>query len=289
MTRPESGERILVTGAGGQLGKELVKLLNAKGIEVYGLTRNQLDITDCEEVHSLIDQISPTTVIHAAAYTQVDRAESEPEVAFRCNAIGTRNVAVAAARVGAKLVYLSTDYVFDGYGSSSYNEWSETSPINVYGQSKLAGEEFVQQHHNRFFIIRTSWVYGAHGNNFVKTMLKLGAEHGAVRVVEDQVGSPTYTYDLASTIIAMLKTEKYGLYHVSNTGHCSWFEFAQEIFKQAKMEVQVTPIPTSAMPRPAARPAYSVMEPFMLRLNDLPLLPSWQQALQHYLLNNHTD
>ncbi|MBJ6360252.1 dTDP-4-dehydrorhamnose reductase [Paenibacillus sp. GCM10012307] len=289
MIRSGSRERILVTGAGGQLGKELVQLLKVKNIEVYGLARDQLDITDCDTVLKQVEQLSPTAIIHAAAYTQVDRAEAEPEIAFRCNAIGTRNVAVAAAKVGAKLVYVSTDYVFDGSEGSSYNEWSKTSPINVYGQSKLAGEQFVRHHHNRFFIVRTSWVYGAYGNNFVKTMLKLGAEHGAVRVVEDQVGSPTYTYDLAMTIIAMLQTEKYGLYHISNTGKCSWFEFAQEIFKQAKMEVQVTPISTSDMPRPAARPAYSVMEPVMLRLNDFPLLPTWQQALHHYLQNNRTD
>lgn len=274
---------IMVTGAGGQLGQELVALLRSEGFHVQGVTRAELDITDSEAVSRYIRQLRPEAVVHAAAYTQVDRAEVEEDEAFRCNALGTRNVAVAAEQIGARLVYISTDYVYSGDGDTPYNEWSDTGPINVYGRSKLAGEQFVRELHRRFFIVRTSWVYGPYGPNFVKTMLRLGTENKEVRVVDDQRGAPTYTLDLSRAVIALLHTERYGVYHVSNSGQCSWYEFACEIFKQAGMEVKVTPILTSEMPRPAARPRYSVLEPMMLRLNGLPLLPPWQQSLHHYL------
>lgn len=277
---------VLVTGAGGQLGRELVELLRSEGVQVYGLTRAELDITDSEAVRQWVDSYRPGAIVHAAAYTQVDRAECEADEAFRTNAIGTRNIAVAAQSAGARLVYVSTDYVFDGTRKTPYNEWCETGPLNVYGRSKLAGEAFVRELHSRFFIVRTSWVYGPYGHNFVKTMLRLGQEGKELRVVNDQFGAPTNTLDLSRAIAALLMTEKYGLYHVSNSGQCSWYEFACEIFNLAGIDAKITPIATETLQQQAKRPSYSVLEPMMLRLNDFPPLPAWQQALKRYVEHN---
>ncbi|MFB4322081.1 dTDP-4-dehydrorhamnose reductase, partial [Priestia sp. BR_2] len=197
-------QKVLITGANGQLGKELVELFTEKGFEVYGFGRDEMDITNQAQVQEVISTLKPNIVLHSAAHTQVDLAESEPEQAFSINAYGTRNVAVAAEAVGAKLVYVSTDYVFDGTNDEPYNEFSPTSPLGVYGKSKLAGEQFVRDLHSKFFIVRTSWVYGKHGANFVKTMLKLGKERKELSVVDDQRGCPTYTLDLANAILELV-------------------------------------------------------------------------------------
>ncbi|MEH7287459.1 dTDP-4-dehydrorhamnose reductase [Priestia megaterium] len=278
--------KILITGANGQLGKELVELLSAKGFDVYGCSRDDMDITDSEQVQGVIDRINPEVILHCAAHTKVDMAESEPEKVYSINAYGTRNVAVAAEKIGAKLVYVSTDYVFDGSGTEPYLEFSPTSPLGVYGKSKLAGEEFVKHLHSRFFIVRTSWVYGKHGNNFVKTMLKLGVEKDELTVVADQIGCPTYTLDLAQAILEMIATEKYGIYHFSNNGSCSWYEFAQAIFEGAGIEVKVNPCTTADFPRPAQRPSYSVFSHMSLRLNNFKEPRHWKKALMHYLKAN---
>lgn len=275
--------KVVVTGAKGQLGTDVVHLLADRGYEVYGYGREELDITNFDQVKQVIAEVRPDVVIHAAAYTKVDLAESEPEQAFLINAYGTRNVAVASEAVGAKLVYISTDYVFDGTANEPYNEFAPTNPLSVYGKSKLAGEQFVRDLHSKFFIVRTSWVYGKHGNNFVKTMLKLAQERDELMVVHDQVGCPTYTVDLANCILELIQTEKYGVYHVSNSGRCSWYEFAKAIFEEAGIKVKVNPCTTKDFPRPAPRPAYSVFEHMALRLNGFKAMSNWRDSLRVFL------
>jgi dTDP-4-dehydrorhamnose reductase len=276
--------KVVVTGAKGQLGTDLDNLLVNRGYEVYGYGREELDITNFDQVKQVISDVNPDVVIHAAAYTKVDLAESEPDKAFLVNAYGTRNVAVASEAVGAKLVYISTDYVFDGTANVPYNEFASTNPLSVYGKSKLAGEQFVRDLHSKFFIVRTSWVYGKHGNNFAKTMLKLAQERDELMVVHDQVGCPTYTVDLANCILELIQTEKYGIYHVSNSGHCSWYEFAKAIFEEAGIEVKVNPCTTKDFPRPAPRPAYSVFEHMALKLNGFSEMREWREALKEFII-----
>ncbi|WP_461202264.1 dTDP-4-dehydrorhamnose reductase [Anoxybacillus sp. TBDG-1] len=275
--------KVVVTGAKGQLGTDVVHLLADRGYEVYGYGREELDITNFDQVKQVITEIRPDVVIHAAAYTKVDLAESEPDQAFLINAYGTRNVAVVSEAVGAKLVYISTDYVFDGMATTPYNEFAPTNPLSIYGKSKLAGEQFVRDLHSKFFIVRTSWVYGKHGNNFVKTMLKLAQERDELMVVHDQVGCPTYTVDLSNCILEMIQTEKYGVYHVSNSGNCSWYEFAKAIFEEAGIEVKVNPCTTKEFPRPAPRPQYSVFEHLALRLNGFKVMSNWRDSLRVFL------
>lgn len=276
--------KVVVTGAKGQLGMDVVDLLAEQGYEVYGYGREELDITNLDQVKQVICEVNPDVVIHAAAYTKVDLAESEPDQAFLINAYGTRNVAVASEGVGAKLVYISTDYVFDGMANTPYNEFAPTNPLSVYGKSKLAGEQFVRDLHSKFFIVRTSWVYGKHGNNFVKTMLKLAQERDELIVVHDQIGCPTYTVDLANCILELIQTEKYGVYHVSNSGHCSWYEFARAIFEEAGIKVKVNPCTTKEFPRPAPRPAYSVFEHMALKLNGFRGIRNWREALKEFMI-----
>ena len=276
--------KVVVTGAKGQLGTDLVHLLADRGYEVYGYGREELDITNFDQVKQVISEVNPDVVIHAAAYTKVDLAESEPDKAFLINAYGTRNVVVASEAVGTKLVYVSTDYVFDGTVNVPYNEFAPTNPLSVYGKSKLAGEQFVRDLHSKFFIVRTSWVYGKYGNNFVKTMLKLAQERDELMVVHDQVGCPTYTVDLANCILELIQTEKYGIYHVSNSGHCSWYEFAKAIFEEAGIKVKVNPCTTKDFPRPAPRPACSVFEHMALKLNGFSEMREWREALKEFII-----
>ncbi|MEH7557859.1 dTDP-4-dehydrorhamnose reductase [Priestia megaterium] len=276
-------QKVLITGANGQLGKELVEVFSESGFDVYGFGRDKMDITNQEQVQDVINTIKPNIVLHSAAYTKVDLAESEPEQAFLINAYGTRNVAVVAEEVGAKFVYISTDYVFDGTSTEPYNEFSPTSPLGVYGKSKLAGEQFVRDFHSKFFIVRTSWVYGKHGANFVKTMLKLGEERKELSVVADQTGCPTYTLDLATAILELVATKKYGVYHISNSGSCSWFEFAKAIFEKSNLDVKVLPCTTADFPRPAARPTYSVFEHMSIRVNKIKPMRNWEEGLSSFL------
>ncbi|WP_440602877.1 dTDP-4-dehydrorhamnose reductase [Bacillus sp. GB_SG_008] len=276
-------QKVLVTGAKGQLGKDMVHLLTNHGYEVYGFGRDELDITNISQVKQVILEIRPAIVIHTAAHTKVDLAESEPSEAFLVNGIGTRNLAVYSEAIGAKMVYVSTDYVFDGSGTTPYNEFVPTSPLGVYGRSKLAGEQFVRDLHSKFFIVRTSWVYGQHGNNFVKTMLRIAQEKEEISVVNDQVGCPTYTVDLANYILQLVDTEKYGTYHVSNSGQCSWYEFAKAIFEEAGINIQIIPCTTKDFPRPAPRPSYSVFDHMSLRLNGFNTPRDWKAALSEFI------
>lgn len=276
--------RIVITGGTGQLGTDVTNHLKALGHDVHSFGREELDITNMEEVRSFFTALHPEIIVHSAAYTKVDLAEAEVDEAFKVNGIGTRNIAVVSEQIGAKMIYISTDYVFDGTGDKPYHEFMLTTPINVYGKSKWAGEQFVQQLCSRFFILRTSWVYGKHGQNFVKTMLSLAQSKNELSVVHDQVGSPTYTVDLAKFIGQIIETDLYGIYHTTNSGYCSWYEFAREIFLQAGLtHIQVKPVTTSEFPRPAKRPANSRLDHMAIRLNGLEDLRHWKEGLHEFL------
>lgn len=275
--------RILVTGASGQLGYDVERELERRGIEHLGTSSRELDITDREAVERLMQSYRPDAVVHCAAYTKVDLAEDEPERCWAVNADGTRNLAAACRKTGAKLLYISTDYVFPGTGERSYETGDPTGPVNTYGRSKLAGELAVQSLLEKYFIVRISWVFGKNGNNFVKTMLRLAETKAELSVVCDQIGSPTYTADLAPLLCDMVQTERYGVYHATNEGTCAWSEFAEAIFELAGRQVVVHPIPTSAYPTRAVRPLNSRMSKECLHSNGFQELPEWKNALARYL------
>ena len=270
--------KVLVTGANGQLGFDVIKLLDSEGIEFLGTDRESLDITNEEQVKRVISDYNPDVVIHCAAYTAVDKAEDERDLCYSINVLGTKYVAEACNEIDAKMVYISTDYVFDGEGDEPFEVTDKPNPINYYGQTKHEGEVEVQKILDKYFVIRVSWVFGSNGNNFVKTMLRLGKERDEISVVADQIGSPTYTPDLAKLLVEMMKHDKYGVYHVTNEGYCSWYEFACEIFKQAGMGVKVNPIKTEEYPTKAKRPKNS-----RLYKNSLNKLEPWEDALKHYI------
>lgn len=275
--------KILVTGVSGQLGYDVERELERRGIEHLGTSSRELDITDREAVERLMAAYRPDAAIHCAAYTKVDLAEDEPERCWAVNADGTRNMAAACRKTGAKLLYISTDYVFPGTGERSYETGDPTGPVNTYGRSKLAGELAVQSLLEKYFIVRISWVFGKNGNNFVKTMLRLAETKAELSVVCDQIGSPTYTADLAPLLCDMVQTERYGVYHATNEGTCAWSEFAEAIFELAGRQVVVHPIPTSAYPTRAARPLNSRMSKECLHSNGFQELPEWKNALARYL------
>lgn len=280
---PKTGFTIAVTGAGGQLGQELTRLF-MENVRVVGLNRDELDITDPAQCEKVIAAIKPNAIIHAAAYTAVDRAESDPDGAYLVNVDGTRNVALAAEAVGAKLCYVSTDYVFDGLGTSPYGEADPTGPQSVYGKTKLEGERQAKSLCSKTFIVRTSWVYGRYGNNFVRTMRQLAQKNAVLKVVNDQTGSPTYTNDLAELLVKLTKTKHYGTYHATNSGQCTWYEFAEAIFKEAGLtEVSLLPCTTAEFPRPAPRPSYSVLGQQALANIGLQPMRHWREALRDYI------
>ena len=268
--------KILVTGVKGQLGYDVMKVLGQRNIEEF-------DITDAAATTAFIERYAPDAVIHCSAYTAVDRAENDPALCERVNVDGARNIAAACEKIGAKMVYISTDYVFPGTGEQFYETDDPTGPLSVYGKTKLGGELAVRQLLQRYFIVRISWVFGKNGNNFVKTMLRLGKERDQVNVVCDQIGSPTYTADLAPLLCDMVMTEKYGIYHATNEGICSWADFAAEIFRQGGCRAKMHPIPSSEYPAKAARPFNSRMSKKSLDEAGFSRLPSWQDALTRYL------
>ena len=277
--------KILVTGYKGQLGYDVVKEATSRGIEAIGVDIDEMDITNQEQVNTVIKSGNYDAVVHCAAWTAVDKAE-EPELfetVKKVNATGTKYIADVCEELDIPMMYFSTDYVFDGEGTTPWNEYDERHPLNVYGLTKAQGEKFVEKL-KKHFIIRIAWVFGKNGNNFIKTMLRLGKERGAVSVVNDQVGNPTYTYDLAKLVVDMIQTDKYGKYHATNSGDfISWYDFACEIFKQAGMDVKVTPVDSNQFPAKAKRPKNSRMNQTELDKNGFNRLPAWQDALGRYL------
>ena len=275
--------RVLVTGADGQLGYDVIKRLDENNIEYLATDKDELDITNEAQTNNVITKYNPDVVVHCAAYTAVDKAEDERELCYNTNVLGTRYVAAACKKIDAKMVYISTDYVFDGEGDQPFEVTDQPNPINYYGKTKYEGELEVQKLLDKYFIIRISWVFGINGNNFVKTMLRLGKERGEISVVADQIGSPTYTYDLAGLIVDMIQTDKFGIYHVTNEGFCSWYEFAREIFKQAVIKVKVNPIDSEHYPTKAKRPKNSRLSKRKLVQEGFSALTEWKRALQQFI------
>ncbi|MCR8629700.1 dTDP-4-dehydrorhamnose reductase [Paenibacillus radicis (ex Xue et al. 2023)] len=277
---------ILITGAGGQLGRDLIRVLSKKH-KLIAKTRKELDITNEQSVREAVLKCRPDVIVHAAAYTQVDLAESRMEEAYMVNSFGSRNIALMANEMGAKLVYVSTDYVFDGTKGAAYNELDRTNPISVYGHSKLHGEKFVQLICDKYFIVRTSWLYGKYGSNFVTKVLANAQQHSELSMVADQFGSPTYTYDLARFIEQVIESERYGIYHASNRGMCSRYEFAEEILRIAgHSAVRLNPVTADSFPLPAARPVRSDFDDKAIRYNGFPRLRMWRDALQSFILED---
>ena len=274
---------ILITGSKGQLGHDLIAEFEKRNIECVGVDIDEMDITDEASVNKVFDEIKPEAVIHCAAYTAVDAAEDNAELCRKINADGTRNIAKACRKHWARMLYLSTDYVFDGSGEVAWEPDDEKDPKSVYGLTKYEGELAVKEFLQRYFIVRISWVFGINGKNFVKTMLKLSETRDTLTVVSDQIGSPTYTYDLSVLLADMIMTDKYGEYHATNEGLCSWYEFACEIFKQAGKNVNVIPVSSDEYPAKAKRPLNSRMSKKKLTENGFSLLPDWQDALKRYL------
>ncbi len=277
--------RVLVTGVKGQLGYDVVNEMMKRGIEPVGVDVEEMDITDKAACDKVITEAKVDAVIHCAAYTAVDAAEDNIEICMKVNAEGTRNIAEVCKKLNIKMMYISTDYVFDGQGERPWEPDDERHPLNVYGESKYQGELAVEELVEKFFTVRIAWVFGVNGKNFIKTMLRIGKERGAATVVCDQIGSPTYTYDLARLLVDMIQTEKYGRYHATNEGLCSWYEFACEIFRAAGMDdVKVTPVPSSEYPASKAkRPMNSRISKEKLSDNGFERLPSWQDAVARYL------
>ena len=275
--------KILVTGYNGQLGYDVVKELNSRSVECRGVDREDFDITDRDETVGYICDYAPDAVIHCAAYTAVDRAEDDEENCRKVSADGTENSAVACEKLRAKMLYVSTDYVYGGDGEAPFETDSPTNPKNVYGVTKLEGEKAVMKYIDKFFIVRTSWVFGINGNNFVKTMLRLGDEKESLNVVCDQVGSPTYTPDLARLICDLIVTEKYGIYHGTNENFCSWAEFAAEIMNLGGKKTVINPVPSSEYPTKAERPHNSRLSKKCLDEAGIKRLPTWQDALKRFL------
>ncbi|MBE7719672.1 MAG: dTDP-4-dehydrorhamnose reductase [Lacrimispora celerecrescens] len=275
--------KVFVTGVKGQLGFDVVNELKKRGHEAIGVDIDEMDITDEVSVNKVIRAAAPDAVIHCAAYTAVDAAEENEELCRNVNAKGTEYIAKVCRELDIRMMYISTDYVFDGQGTRPWEPDDEREPLNVYGQTKYEGELAVEENLAKYFIVRIAWVFGVNGKNFIKTMLNLGKTHDKLTVVADQIGSPTYTYDLARLLVDMIETEKYGRYHATNEGLCSWYEFACEIFNQAGMNVKVEPVGSDQYPVKAKRPMNSRMSKDKLDENGFSRLPSWQDALKRYL------
>ena len=286
--------KVLVTGVKGQLGYDVVNELNKRGHQPIGVDIEEMDITDSKSVSSVIGQVCPDAVVHCAAWTAVDAAEDNVEKVRLVNAVGTENIAKECKKLGCKMMYISTDYVFDGRGDKPWQpDCKDYKPVNVYGMTKLEGELAVAQNLEKYFIVRIAWVFGKNGKNFIKTMLNVGKTHDTVRVVNDQIGTPTYTYDLARLIVDMIETDKYGYYHATNEGgYISWYDFTKEIYRQAGYKTEVIPVTTAEYGlSKAARPFNSRLDKSKLKENGFELLPTWQDALSRYLkeIDNGTN
>ena len=275
--------RILVTGVKGQLGYDVMNELAKRGHTGIGVDVEEMDITDAAKVEQVIKASDVEAVIHCAAYTAVDAAEDNVEICHKINAEGTENIAKVCKELDLKMIYISTDYVFNGEGTRPWEPDDEREPLNVYGQAKYEGELAVEKYLEKYYIVRIAWVFGVNGKNFIKTMLNLSETHDELSVVNDQIGSPTYTYDLAKLLVDMIETDKYGRYHATNEGLCTWYEFATEIFRQAGKEITVHPVTSEQFPSKAKRPHNSRMSKDKLEANGFDRLPTWQDALNRYL------
>lgn len=275
--------RFLITGVKGQLGHDIVGELKKRGHETVGVDIEEMDITDPKACEKVITESNVDGVFHCAAYTAVDAAEDNKELCMKINVQGTENIAKVCEKLDIKMMYISTDYVFNGEGTRPWEPDDKTEPLNVYGESKYYGEVAVTDHVKKFYVVRIAWVFGINGKNFIKTMLRLGKERDELTVVDDQFGSPTYTYDLSRLLVDMMETDKYGFYHATNEGICSWYEFACEIFRQAGLNVKVTPVSSKEYNSKAKRPSNSRMNKDKLTENGFERLPKWQDALSRYL------
>lgn len=284
--------KVFVTGVNGQLGYDVMRELEKRGYnDAVGVDIEEMDITDCESVDRVITDSNPDVVIHCAAWTAVDLAEDvdKKDKVHLVNAVGTENIAKVCKKLDCKMIYISTDYVFDGQGTRPWEPDDERNPLNVYGQTKYEGELAVEKWLEKYFIVRIAWVFGQNGKNFVRTMLNLGKTHDKLTVVDDQIGSPTYTPDLARLLVDMAESDKYGIYHATNEGFCSWYEFACEIFRQASefdsdyKNVSVSPVTSDKYPSKAKRPSNSRMSKEKLTENGFSKLPAWQDALRRYI------
>lgn len=277
--------KVLVTGVKGQLGHDVMNELAKRGYEGVGVDVEEMDITDEAAVRRVMEEVRPDKMVHCAAWTAVDAAEDQVEMCRKVNALGTENIAKMCGELDIPMIYLSTDYVFDGEGIRPWEpDDPVVKPLNVYGQTKYEGELAVEKYTDKYYIVRIAWVFGVNGKNFIKTMLNLGKTHDTLTVVDDQIGTPTYTYDLAKLLVDMLEKEEYGKYHATNEGgYISWCDFAKEIFRQAGMDVKVTPVSSDQYPAKAKRPSNSRMEKNKLTQHGFERLPSWQDALSRYL------
>ena len=289
--------RVLVTGVKGQLGYECVRELSERGYHnILGIDIQDLDITDQEAVDKFVDNFKPDVILHPAGWTAVDKAEENPDLVFKVNAEGTKNLAVAAERNQAKIIYISTDYVFEGKGDTPFETNSPKIGLSVYGRSKSLGEDYVLKFNSRSFVIRISWAFGINGNNYIKSMLRLAETKTELNIVADQIGSPTYMYDLSKLMCDMMETDKYGVYHATNEGYCSWYDFTKYIYKVAGItHVKVNPITTAEykklVPNQADRPLNSRLSKKSLDDNGFKRLPTWQDAVDRFLkeLNNREN
>lgn len=273
--------KLVITGAGGMLGKALASCLETRDHQVKGYPKEQLDVTNYHQVMEILLNDRPELVIHAAAYTKVDQAESEPDLAYLINGYGTENIAVACSKLNIPMLYVSSDYVFDGEQNRPYQPWDQTRPLSVYGKTKLAGERAVLHHLSQFYIVRTSWLYGPNGRNFVDTIHQMALEGKPLRVVSDQWGSPTCTLTLSETIADLIVTKRWGIYHGTDGGTTNWCDFARQIV--TGMNITVTPTETKDFPRPATRPKYSVLDKMTLTHTIGREMVPWTDALAMYL------
>ena len=275
--------KILITGYNGMLGSDLTEVLKNENHELILTDVEELDITDLEQVKKMFKKEKPEAVINVAAYTDVDGCETNRELAYSVNTLGPKNLAIASNEVGTKLLHISTDYVFPGKNTKPYTEEDKTGPKSYYGLTKLQAEEFIKKNMNNYFIVRTAWLYGINGKNFVKTMLNLAKNNPEITVVNDQRGSPTFTVDLANAICELVKTDKYGIYHLTNSGDCTWYDFAKNIFELANVDVKVKPVSTDEYPTPTKRPEYSVLSNEKWNNSGFKPLQNYKNALKEYI------
>ena len=275
---------ILVTGSTGQLGSDVVKELLKRGYSTLSPNRSELNLCSEDNIRNYILNSNCEAIVHCAAYTQVDKAEDEKDLCIKINATATKHIVKCAKILDIPMIYISTDFVFDGTKDGEYTENDETNPINIYGESKLAGEKYVQEILDKYYIVRTSWVFNINGKNFIETMLRLSKANNQLSIVNDQIGSPTYTKDLSRLLVDMLETSKYGLYHATNEGYCSWYEFADTIFKLANINIDIKAINSNEYASRAKRPLNSKLSKDKLIEYGFKPLPHWEDALKDYLI-----